>query len=126
MHKEKTSFCNLLHAKGTIHDYKILQTSNIIDILREKNILGKFDSAYQGSQNLMEAIIPFKKSKYHELTEEEKNHNRKLASERIKIEHTNRTIKIFRIMKERYRNHMNRYDEKLNIMVGIYNLNLDN
>ena len=122
---EKTQMIiNVFNAKGTMHDYKMIQESNITDTLNEKGIKGKFDSGYQGIQNLMTAIIPFKKSKYHELTEEEKNHNTKLSSERIKIEHVNRTIKIFRIMKEKYRNHMNRYDEKLNIIVGIYNLNL--
>lgn len=115
---------NVFNTKGTIHDFKMIQESDITGILKEKKIKGKFDSGYQGIQNLMDAIIPFKKSKYHELTEEEKSHNTKLSSERIKIEHTNRTIKIFRIMKEKYRNHMNRYIEKLNIIVGIYNLNL--
>ncbi len=115
---------NIFNARGTMHDYKMIQESNITSTLKEKKIKGKFDSGYQGIQNLMEAIIPYKKSKYHELTEAEKNHNTKLSSERIKIEHTNRTIKIFRIMKEKYRNHMNRYAEKLNIIVGIYNLNL--
>ena len=41
----------------------------------------------------------------NELTTDEKEFNKKLSSQRVKIEHTNRTIKIFRIMKETYRNH---------------------
>ncbi len=122
---EKTlKIINVFNAKGTIHDFKMIKESNVTDTLKEKKIKGKFDSGYQGIQNLMDAIIPFKKSKCHELTEEEKKHNTKLSSERIKVEHVNRKLKIFRIMKERYRNHMNRYEEKLNIMVGIHNLNL--
>ena len=58
-------------------------------------------------KELSKAIIPYKKSKNHELTEEEKNHNKALSKRRIKVEHVNREIKIFRIMKETYRNHMN-------------------
>ena len=50
-----------------------------------------------------------KKSKLHELTDDEKEFNRKLSQKRISIEHVNRELKIFRIMKETYRNHQNRY-----------------
>ena len=69
------------------------------------------------------STIPFKKSKYHELTEEEKKHNANLSKKRIKVEHTNRELKIYRIMKEIYRNHMNRYNIKVSIICGIYNMN---
>ena len=79
----------------------MLKDSNIIDGLNELGISGKFDSGYQGVQNLLtNSSIPFKKSKYHELTEEEKNYNTNLSKKRIKVEHTNRELKIFRIMKE--------------------------
>lgn len=124
---EKTQkIINCYNAKGTVHDYQMLKDCNIIKILNDKHISGKFDSGYQGIQNEMDNVsIPYKKSKYHELTEEEKDYNKKLSSKRIKIEHTNRKIKIFRIMKETYRNHMNRYETKLQIMCCIYNLNLD-
>lgn len=116
---------NFHNSNGTVHDFQILKNSNIISTLNDKNISGKFDSGYQGIQKeLNNASIPNKKSKYHELTEEEKEFNKSLSSKRIKIEHTNRKIKIFRIMKETYRNHMNRYEEKLQIMCCIYNLNL--
>jgi len=117
---------NFHNEKGTVHDYQILKNSNILSTLNDKKISGKFDSGYQGVQNELSNVnIPYKKSKYHELTEEEKSYNKKLSSKRIKIEHTNRKIKIFRIMKETYRNHMNRYEKKLQIICCIYNLNLD-
>lgn len=115
---------NYHNSKGTTHDFQMLKDSNIIDGLNELGINGKFDSGYQGVQKLLtNSSIPFKKSKYHELTEEEKNYNTNLSKKRIKVEHTNRELKIFRIMKETYRNHMNRYDSKVLIMCGIYNLN---
>lgn len=115
---------NYYNAKGTTHDYKMLKDSNILSTLEEKGIGGKFDSGYQGVQKeLSRAIMPKKKSKLHELTEEEKEYNKQLSKKRIAIEHINRELKIFRIMKETYRNHQNRYEEKLQTMCGIYNLN---
>ncbi len=69
--------------------------------------------------------IPFKNTKLHKLTEEEKKYNKDLSSIRISIEHTNRSLKTFRIIKETYRNHMNRYDMRLQIICAIYNMNLD-
>lgn len=115
---------NYYNANGTTHDYKMLKDSDIICALEEKGIGGKFDSGYQGVQKeLTKAIIPKKKTKLHELTKEEKEFNKQLSKKRIAIEHVNRELKIFRIMKETYRNHQNRYEVKLQIMCGIYNLN---
>lgn len=121
--EEKTgTIINIFNAKATNHDFKMLKDSNVIDTLNKFNIMGKFDSGYQGVQNLMTtSLIPYKKSKNHDLTETEKNHNKNLASTRIKIEHVNRRIKIFRIMKESYRNHQNRYILKLSIICTLYN-----
>ena len=116
---------NYYCSKGTVHDYQMLKNSDVLPFLEERKISGKFDSGYQGVQKeLTNAVIPFKKSKNHELTEEEKEHNKKLSKERIKVEHVNRKIKIFRIAKERYRNHQNRYELRMNIMCSIYNRNI--
>lgn len=35
---------NYYNAKGTTHDFKVLKDSNILSILEEKGIGGKFDS----------------------------------------------------------------------------------
>ena len=116
---------HVYNSSGTVHDFQMLKDSGIITTLNEKNISGKFDSGYQGVQKELNCVsIPYKKSKNHELTDEEKEFNKTLSSKRIKIEHTNRKIKVFRIMKETYRNHRNRYNEKLQILCCIYNLNL--
>ena len=116
---------NYYNAVATTHDFQMLKDSNVIDTLNKLNISGKFDSGYQGVQKLLNnTSIPYKKSKYHELTQDEKTYNKNLSSIRIKIEHVNRTVKIFRIMKETYRNHQKRYDKKLKIMFTIYNMNL--
>ena len=115
---------NYYNAIGKTHDYQMMKDSGVLPILKEMDIGGDFDSGYQGIQKeLPKAEIPIKKSKNHDLTEEEKKHNTELSKRRIHVEHVNRQLKIFRIMKETYRNHMNRYDEKLMIMCGIFNLN---
>lgn len=123
--EKTTRIINIYNAKATTHDYQMIKDSEILPTLEEMNIGGMFDLGYQGIQNqLSNAIIPFKRSKYHELTEEEKKHNTELSKKRIKIEHVNRKIKIFRIMKETYRNHQKRYDVKLKIICTIHNMNL--
>ena len=117
---------NYFNQKGTIHDFQIIKNSNIINNLNDLSIEGKFDSGYQEIQKLMDKVsIPYKNTKLHKLTDEEKKYNKNLSSVRIKIEHTNRCIKIFRIIKEVYRNHMNRYDKRLQIICAIYNMNLN-
>lgn len=115
---------NFYNANAITHNFKMLKESGILTVLEELGIGGKFDSGYQSIQKeLIKATIPKKKSKFHELTEEEKMFNKQLSQKRIAIEHVNRELKIFRIMKETYRNHQNRYDLKLRIMCGIDNLN---
>lgn len=115
---------NYYNARGTVHDFKMLKQSDVLEVLEEEKIGGKFDSGYQGVQhNLSKAVIPKKSSKLHPLTDEEKEFNKQLSQKRVAIEHVNRELKIFRIMKETYRNHQIRYDIKLKIMCGIYNLN---
>lgn len=115
---------NRYNATGRTHDYQMIKDSGILPVLQSMGISGEFDSGYQGIQKeLSKAIIPYKKSKNHELTDDEKKHNTELSKKRIKVEHVNRELKIFRIMKETYRNHMNRYDTKVMIICGIFNMN---
>ena len=102
----------------------MLKNSNIIETLESKKLKGLFDSGYQGIQKLLtNAVIPYKKSKKHELTEDEKKFNTELSKKRIEIEHVNREIKKFRIMKDVYRSHRDRYELRLSIICGIYNQN---
>ena len=115
---------NIFHAKGTVHDYQMLKNSNVIEILEKRKIKSLFDSGYQGIQKLLtNAVIPYKNSKYHKLSDEEKEFNTNLSKERVEIEHINREIKKFRIMKDVYRSHLDRYEFRLTIICCLYNLN---
>ena len=58
------------NATATTHDFQMLKDSNILETLNKLGISGKFDSGYQGVQKELNNVsIPYKKFKYHELTE---------------------------------------------------------
>jgi transposase len=80
------------------------------------------DSGYQGLLALhANSRIPYKKSKNHPLTAEQKAFNRELSKERIVIENINAKIKTFKIMSERYRNRRKRHLLRMNLICAIIN-----
>lgn len=106
-------------APGRQHDFRIRKAGKPLP----GNSVKFVDSGYQGLQKLLNAVtLPFKRSKHQPLTAEQKEHNRQLASFRIRIEHKIREIKIFRIMSETYRNFQKKHNLRFNIIAGIVNL----
>jgi len=104
--------------KGRVHDFRIRKGEKPLP----RESLKLADSGYQGWQRLQSnVIIPYKKSKKKPLTKEQKEHNRKLASTRMKVEHKIREIKVFRIMSEVYRNFQKKYNLRFNIVAGLVN-----
>jgi len=84
------------------------------------------DAGYQGLAELHENCqTSFKKSKYHALSQREKQRNRVLARKRILIEHIFRKLKVFRILSERHRNRRKRFALRFNLIAAIYNLELN-
>ncbi len=84
------------------------------------------DSGYQGLLEWHEnSRTPIKKPKGGELTAEQKQSNKELASERVVIEHIIRHLKIFRILAERYRNRRRRFMLRVNLIAGLYNYALN-
>lgn len=80
------------------------------------------DSGYQGIENLhANSKIPIKKPKGGELLELEKAYNHRLSRERVAIEHVNRTIKTFRILKDKYRNRRQRHNIRVTLICAIVN-----
>ena len=105
-------------AKGARHDFSLFKHSKT-DLPEAVECLG--DSGYQGLLALHEnSRTPFKKPKGGELSEEQKQFNRELASERVVIEHITRHLKIFRILAERYRNRCRRFMLRVNLIAGLY------
>ena len=95
--------------EGKKHDKKACDEANI-RLPKESHCY--CDSGFQGL-NIDDVIIhtPKKKPRGGELTEEEKETNRLLASKRIVIEHINAGIKRCRIVKDVFRNLMANYED---------------
>ena len=88
------------------------------------DIQAKTDSGYQGIATYhANSEVPYKKSKKHPLSKEEKALNRRLSRERVLIEHVNRQIKVFKIMSERYRK---RHPLRMTIICAIRNDEVNN
>ena len=67
-------------------------------------------------------MILYKKYRKKPLTDEQKEHNRKLASFRMRVENKICEIKIFKIISNVYRNFQKKYHMRFNIIAGIVNL----
>ena len=110
-------------SEGKKHDFKLFKESGQ-GIVQTITCLA--DSGYQGMTKIHKnSQTPKKKSKHHPLTKEEKAVNRALAKARIYGEHVIGKLKIFRILKERYRNRRKRFGLRFNLIASIYNLSLE-
>ena len=107
---------------GSTHDFQLFKESRSV---MSAHICSLADSGYLGITNIHKnSQIPAKKSKLHPLTKEQKAYNHKLSSERIFVENVIRSLKIFRILSERYRNRRKRFGLRFNLIAAIYNLEL--
>jgi transposase len=80
------------------------------------------DSGYQGLQDEHPDVeIPYKKSKHHPLTKDEKEYNHSLSRFRVRVEHAFAKLKSFRMLSERYRYPRSTYAAKFAIIAGIVN-----
>lgn len=105
--------------RGRISDFRIRKQEKYLPI----NSIKYADSGYQGWQKLQSnVIIPYKKYRKKPLTPEQKEHNRRLASFRMRVENKIREVKIFKIMSHVYRNFQKKYNLRFNIIAGIVNL----
>ena len=84
------------------------------------------DTGYQGLQKIhINTVLPYKKKRNTPLTDEQKQHNHKLASERIVVEHIIGMIKRFKIIADKYRNRRKRFGLRFNLIAGMYNYELE-
>jgi transposase len=108
--------------EGKIHDFRIWKESQI-GIGEKIELLA--DKGYQGIKKIhSNSRTPIKKFKGKSLSREQKDFNKRLAKERIVVEHVHRRLKIFRILSSRYRNRRKRFGLRLNLIAGIYNYEL--
>lgn len=80
----------------------------------EEKVTLHVDLGYQGLEiENTTKVIPEKKPKNSELSEQSKEENRKKSKERVIAEHGNAGIKRLRVLKDRLRLHVERYKDIL-------------
>lgn len=108
---------------GAKHDFQLFKDSHFA---LTPDVWYVADSGYQGLQKRHPwACLPYKKSKHQPLTETQKQHNTALSKFRIRVEHVIRSLKIWRILKETYRNRRRRFTLRVSLIAAIFNAELD-
>ena len=108
--------------KGSTHDFTLFKKSKTHF---NKKLECYVDKGYQGIQNFHKnSQLPKKKPKNGQLSKADKKRNRNLSSERVAIEHVNRELKVFKILRQTYRNRRKRFQLRFNLIAGIYNYDL--
>ncbi|WP_341528630.1 transposase family protein [Nostoc sp. UHCC 0302] len=79
------------------------------------------DKAYQGGKNI---TTPHKRKPKQELTQQQKDENKALSSNRIFIEHLIRLLKIFRIASQRFRLKLDTYEQIILTVCGLVRLRI--
>jgi DDE superfamily endonuclease len=107
--------------KGSCHDFKLYKKTQL---RIHPNIKQKVDSGYLGADKIHENTdLPKKNTKKIKLTKEQKKSNRKLAKERVPIEHTNAKCKVFKLLENRYRSH-SRFGLRVTLITSFINANV--
>ncbi len=91
---------------GATHDLTLLRQTRLVEQLDAETEAGMLDKAYVGARKDFpdhRLVIPFKASRGHPLTEEQKAFNRRVAQYRIVVEHTNAQLNIFQALAQVYR-----------------------
>ena len=108
--------------RGSQHDFQLFKASRSA---LSVTICSLADTGYQGLSHLHQnSRTPIKKTKLHPLTQEQKDSNRALSRQRIRVENIIGRLKVFRILSERYRNRRKRFALRFNLIAAICNLEL--
>lgn len=109
-------------ARGSKHDYTLFKEAAP---RCKPEVWYVADSGYQGlASRHPQTCLPIKKLKGKDLSPENKAHNRALGSFRVAVEHVIRALKVWRILKETYRNRRRRFGLRFNLIAGLANANL--
>ncbi len=108
-------------APGATHDLTLLRQSGALEeIPPDLSVMG--DSGFQGLQNDAPArsvALPYKGSRAHPLTPEQKLHNALLSRIRIVVENTLAEMKHFRILADVFRHPLDLYDRIFVAIAGV-------
>lgn len=112
------------HDKGRKHDYAVYKDKHPVTPPQVENVA---DLGYKGADKdfpTVRYVLPVKKKRKRKLTKKEKWYNRKLARERVVVEHTIAITKKYGIMGTRFRNNLKRYDRTSSIVSGLVNFRI--
>ena len=105
---------------GRRHDFAVWKKS--IGVRVAEHIKIQADKGYQGIAKLLpNSETPKKKTKKQPLTKEDKANNRRINSQRVKVEHTNCRLKRFHIIADTYRNRRRRFGLRVTLLCGLHN-----
>lgn len=108
--------------KGKVHDFELFKRSKAYLYYDTETLL---DLGYKGADKFIKkAILPYKASKKHPLTKEQKRFNRIHSSRRVIVENVIRRCKIFNIVKFKYRGKHKNYGLVWNVVAGLVNLKI--
>lgn len=102
--------------KGPRNDGKLLEQTQA-ELPETLSFIG--DKAYVGRRN---TTTPYKRPPGGELTQEQKDFNKKVSQKRVFVEHVIRVIKIFRIAKEEFRMRAGIYEQVIGCVCGLVRL----
>ena len=107
------------HTPGSAHDLTLLRAQN--PHLRP-DVWVVADSGYQGlAKAHPQTCLRRKKPRGKELSPDDKTHNRSLGRFRMPVEHVIRSLKVWRIVKETYRNRRKRFSLRFKLIAGLVN-----
>ena len=106
-------------AHGSEHDFELFKKSGVVF---GKDVLVVADKGFIGIQELHPfSVLPVKKPKGGRLSKEQKAFNRSVSGYRMRVEHVNRRIKLFKMFQHRYRNKQRKHLMRISLVCGIYN-----
>ena len=120
MNKETLEVVAIAQSKGRTHDFKLYKDEFGSAVAEWIKLMG--DSGFQGILEFHKnSETPKKKTKKEPLTDEDKANNKRISQERIFIENVNASLKIFKILSNKYRNRRRRFALRMSLICGIYN-----
>jgi len=108
---------------GSVHDRTLFKQSGVAEKIPKDTLVGG-DLGYLGIQDDFpdhSILLPFKNSKLHPLTDEQKQLNREFSSGRIIVENTLSQFKIFKSLSERFRHNNDKYDDVFRSVLAVVN-----
>ncbi len=109
----------LRYKKGRRHDYDIYKENHPVTPKKVVNVL---DLGYLGVEKDFPeqlSVLPNRKQRNQDMSQEEKEHNKNHSRMQIVIEHTICRLKKYRILSDVFRNRLRKYDKVSDIVTGL-------